>query len=436
MTAKLPPETAPVRHLSADERARFAERLAHELGAAQTLTGPACDVFALHGRAPALVVRPADATGVATTLALAAEAGAAVVPWGGGTRQMLGYPPSRYDLALSLERLAQIVHYDPADLTITVGAGMTHSTLSLALADARQTLPLDVPLPEQATLGGTLATNGVGVRRAFAGGPRDLTLGLRLVDARGESLAFGGRVVKNVSGYDMAKLHIGALGTLGVIVEASFKLTPLPEQEATVIGVCAQPEQALAAAESLGALATRPSAVIALHVAALPSLAQLAPGHGRRILVATRIPGHATAVARGVREAMVEMRRAGVEPLLTLDNDIQQGFWATVTEFLNPATSIEEELSPMRPVTTEVVLRLTTLPGSVVNALAMAELLATEQRLTLTWLADMASGALWLRLRAGESLGEAETRALQIVCAELIARWRHVVTLAYPETLL
>src|SRR5579883_541011 len=188
------------RRLLPHARQAFAERVARELGADQTLMGDACDAFATQGQAPVVMARPADVVGVAAALALAAEAGAAVVPWGGGTRQALGYPPRRYDLALSLARLTQVVHYDPADLTITVGAGMTHDALARTLASARQSLPLDVPLPSRATLGGTLATGYAGLRRAYAGAPRDLTLGLRVIDAHGEALAFGGRVVKNVTG--------------------------------------------------------------------------------------------------------------------------------------------------------------------------------------------------------------------------------------------
>ncbi len=419
------------RRLLPHARQAFAERVARELGAAQTLLGADCDAYATQGQTPVVVARPAGAAGVAAALALAAEAGAAIVPWGGGSRQAMGYPPRRYDLALSLGQLTQIVHYDPADLTITVGVGMTHAALARTLAPARQSLPLDVPLPTRATLGGTLATGFAGLRRAFAGAPRDLTLGVRVSDAQGQSLAFGGRVVKNVTGYDMTKLHIGALGTLGVIVEASFKLAPLPETEETTLAVCESPAMALAAADALAALATRPSAVVAAPVATLPALAQLVPGHERRILLAARFPGVEAAVRRGMREAEQAFQRTGVMPLLTLDQSAQDDFWATANDALSPELVGSDE----------TLLRLTTLPAQGAAALAMAEALAATHRLTLAWIADLASGALWLRLRPqdGAPITNASARqglrAVAQAHAELQRHWGNIMTLACPLAL-
>ena len=418
------------RRLLPHARQAFAERLARELGADQTLTGAACDAFATQGQAPAVVARPADAAGVAAALALAAEAGAAVVPWGGGTRQTLGYPPRRYDLALSLARLTQIVHYDPADLTITVGAGMTHAALTRTLAPARQSLPLDAPQPSRATLGGTLATGYAGLRRAYAGAPRDLTLGVRVVDAQGQALAFGGRVVKNVTGYDMTKLHIGALGTLGVIVEASFKLTPLPEVEETTLGVCESPAVASAAAEALMTLATRPSAVVATPVATLPALAALTPGHERRILLAARFPGVEAAVRRARREAEQALQRTGAQTLLTLERAAQDDFWSTMNEALSPA-QVEAD---------ETLLRLSMLPARCAEALTGAATLAATYGLALAWLADLASGTIWLRLRplndsTGASGNLAGLRAVARAQMELVRQWGRVVTLACPLVL-
>jgi len=429
------------RRLLPHARQAFAERLARELGADQALTGDACGAYATQGQAPVVVARPGDMAGVAAALALAAEAGAAVVPWGGGTRQALGYPPRRYDLALSLARLTQVVHYDPADLTITVGAGMTHAALARTLAPARQSLPLDAPQPSRATLGGTLATGYAGLRRAYAGAPRDLTLGARVIDAQGQALAFGGRVVKNVTGYDMTKLHIGALGTLGVIVEASFKLAPLPEVEETTLGVCESLEVALAAAEALLALATRPSAVVAARVATFPALAPLVPGHARRILLAARFPGVEAAVYRATREAEQALKLAGVTPLLTLERSAQDDFWSTADDAFSPALAQADE----------TLLRLSVLPSRAAEALTGAEALAATHRLALTWLADLASGTIWLRLRpqaqmtgtagaTGDVAAVAATsmaglRAVASMQMTLLRQWGRVVTLACPLAL-
>jgi glycolate oxidase FAD binding subunit len=184
--------------------------------------------YVIDGSTPGLVATPSTADEVASALGLAHAAGAAVVPWGGGTHMSLGMPPARYDLALDLRRLDRLIEYEPADLTLTVEAGMRLSELQRRLAERGQWLPLDPPVSDAATIGGVLAVNASGPARVIHGTVRDLLIGIRVATPEGELVKAGGRVVKNVAGYDLGKLHIGALGTLGVIVQASFKVAPLP----------------------------------------------------------------------------------------------------------------------------------------------------------------------------------------------------------------
>jgi glycolate oxidase FAD binding subunit len=146
----------------------------------------------------------------------------------------LGGALERYDVALDLSKLNAVVEHEPADLTCTVEAGMGLVDLQRALGAHGQWLPLDPGLPEGATIGGILATNTSGPARIRYGGPRDVVIGMTVALANGDLVKSGGRVVKNVAGYDMAKLHIGALGTLGVITQASFKIAPLPLEEVFV----------------------------------------------------------------------------------------------------------------------------------------------------------------------------------------------------------
>lgn len=402
----------------------LAERLARALGADNVLTGAACAPYAVQGRMPGAVARPRDVDGVAAALAVAAELGAAVVSWSGGSRAALGYPPRRYDLALSLEYLRAVLAYDPADLTVTIQAGIPHAALNAILAESDQMLPLDVPLPARATLGGTLATGAAGLRRAYYGSPRDLTLGLRVVDARGTILKTGGRVVKNVTGYDMSKLYIGSLGTLGVIVEASFKLAPRPEAEVTVLGSFARAAEALAVAEPLGNLAVRPSAVAAVQVNAIPELAALAPTHREHALVAVRFPGTASAVKRADEEARAILREAGGRGILSLDDDAQDTFWAALDDFAQTA---------VRTSPTEALLRVSVLPLECASVLEAAQTLAAEHGLALTWLADAAAGTIWLRLRGDAADADSDDTnvesALVAVQESLTHRWRSSVVL-------
>ncbi len=190
-------------------------------------------LYSLFGHLPAQVLLP-------ETIAEAQECvrampGQAMVPWGGGMRQTLGYAPERYDCALSTLRLNSVTEYHPADLTITVQAGMTLADVQAVLAEHHQWLPLEVAVPERQTVGGIIATRADSLLRLSRGSIRDLLLGVTVINSRGEWIKGGGRVVKNVAGYDLPKLYCGALGTLGLIAEATFKIASLSESSATVV---------------------------------------------------------------------------------------------------------------------------------------------------------------------------------------------------------
>ena len=194
------------------------------------------DEYAVDGQMPSLAARPASQADVAAVLKAATEAGAAVMPRGGGTLMALGMPPSRYDVALDLRALDALVEYEPADLTVTVEAGMEMDRLASILRERGQMLPLGTFRDQKTTIGGVLATNlhSPGFRHMY-GAARDLCIGMTVALSSGEIVKSGGRVVKNVAGYDMTKLHIGALGTLGVILQASFKVVPEPAASASGI---------------------------------------------------------------------------------------------------------------------------------------------------------------------------------------------------------
>lgn len=188
-----------------------------------------CKRFAIDGREPREVVFPESIEQVSAVLRDAGERHLAVAPVGHGTFLHLGGLPRRYDLALSVQRLNRIVDYQPADMTVTVEAGITLARLQEVLGEHGQWLPVDPPLPEHATLGGIIAANLSGPARLSQGTVRDFLIGLKAVQADGTVIKGGGRVVKNVAGYDLPKLYCGSFGTLGVIIEATFKLRPRPE---------------------------------------------------------------------------------------------------------------------------------------------------------------------------------------------------------------
>jgi glycolate oxidase FAD binding subunit len=191
--------------------------------------------LAVDGVEPSVAVTPASADEVGAVLADAGRAGVAVIARGGGGHIALGNMPARYDASLSLTGLDRIVEHEPADLTVTVEAGVQLARLQDALAAHGQFLPLEpLAVEDGTTVGGLLATNAQGSLRHAFGTARDWLIGLRVAGADGSVMRSGGRVVKNVAGYDMGKLHLGALGTLGVITEATFKLAPLPKADRTL----------------------------------------------------------------------------------------------------------------------------------------------------------------------------------------------------------
>jgi len=159
----------------------------------------------------------------------AADQRLALYPVGGGTALNYGYPPAAGGVTVSSLKLNQVVEYPVRDMTITVEAGINIDELSKLLAQNRQQLPLDVALSHQATAGGVAATDRSGPRRFGYGSLRDYLIGVAAVDAGGRLFHGGGRVVKNVAGYDVCKMLIGSLGTLGFITQLTFKLKPLAE---------------------------------------------------------------------------------------------------------------------------------------------------------------------------------------------------------------
>ncbi len=226
--------------------------LAHQL---TTLLGAdavrAAEGYAVDGKAPRAVARPAGREGVAELLRWASANGVTVFPVGGGVFGGLGNLPSGVDVALDLTRLNRVTDYQPADLTVTAEAGITLESLRRELVQGDKYVPLEAPLPHRATVGGILATGYSGPMRHSYGLPRDWVIGISVAGTDGVETKAGGRVVKNVTGYDLNKLYTGSLGTLGVIVEATFKLAPVPDSWA---GVTAAFPSMAAAVEACRAL--------------------------------------------------------------------------------------------------------------------------------------------------------------------------------------
>ena len=207
---------------------------AAELQAGPGTVRPATAADAIDEVVPRLIVEPPDAERLAATLGWAAREELRVVVRGGGTKLGWGPPPSAVDLILSTTRLDAVVEHRHGDLTATVQAGAPIGRVNRELGRHGQWIPLDLPWPERATIGGIVATNESGPRRQRHGAPRDLIIGTHLARVDGHLAKAGGIVVKNVAGYDLARLLTGSFGCLAVIVTATFKLAPLASGSRTV----------------------------------------------------------------------------------------------------------------------------------------------------------------------------------------------------------
>ncbi len=190
--------------------------------------------FTVDGLSPDKVVQVSSVAELSSALTEAHGAGDAVIPWGGGTRMHVGNVPEKYTTAIDLTGLSGNITHEAGDLTVVADAGVRIAELSATLANKGQRLPFDVSQPEKATLGGSVSSNAAGQIRSSMGGIRDWVIGMQVVLADGTLAKSGGRVVKNVQGYDLHRLHTGAFGTLGVIVEVALKVVPVPANSSTV----------------------------------------------------------------------------------------------------------------------------------------------------------------------------------------------------------
>jgi glycolate oxidase FAD binding subunit len=301
----------------------------------QTLPGQEINVeeqrrLSVDGLLPSTVMRPDDAADAARDLYACDQVPAAVVVWGGGTQMRLGALPRRYEVAFSTEGMTRLLEYEPADLTCRVEAGMRLSDLQATLRAQGQRLPLDPPRPERATVGGMVAANTNGLTRGRYGTVRDWVIGIAVAYPSGKVARAGGKVVKNVAGYDLMKLHIGALGTLGVVAEVNFKVKARPEAEATLLAHFEAPGPALEVGLKLARQYLAPAAAIVLD---RDSLRECGLTADWRWTLALKLDGYAREVD-AARDLAIRFIREGGG---TVDDlEIPLAFWDAARDWSAP----------------------------------------------------------------------------------------------------
>jgi glycolate oxidase FAD binding subunit len=251
---------------------------------------------AVLGLLPRVAVEPASLDEAAAAMRSFAGDRLAVTFVGGGTDLELGAPPARLDAVLHTRRMARVREHAPSDQIVVVEAGITLAELQRHLAPHRQRLAIDPPAPERATVGGIVAANAFGPRRTRYGSARDLVIGITIVRADGAVAHGGGKVVKNVAGFDLPRLFCGSLGTLGLVAEVVLRLHPLPEASATIVFDRLGPRDVAETPAVLRDLGVDPTAVAAL-------------AEGGAFTLAVRFEGFAPGVAEQVERALARARQ-------------------------------------------------------------------------------------------------------------------------------
>ncbi len=383
---------------------RFAAAVEGIVGAAHMHAGERTAAYAFGDVAPMLVAAPGSAAEVAALVRAADDAGAAIVPWGGGTQQHLGAPPRRYDLAVRLTRLNRVLAYSPDDLAISVEAGVTLADLRGVLAAEGQIFPVEAPLPERVTVGGMHATHISGPRRLGYGTMRDFVIGLEVAYPDGTLGSAGGMVVKNVTGYDMMKLHLGALGTLGVITRLNFKTLPRPAAERTFVVQFSSPLPSFALAADLLNSPLMPTALEQFSPGAATAVRAPLDGY----LLCVRGEGSEQTIVRQERDLREMAMHHGATEVATLAGDDHARFWSSAADWNATA-----ELTPHMAVLKLSTL-LTDLPAAILDVMTVGE----QHGLQITARASAGNGVAFLRV-AGDAAGV----GLRATLDDLHHRW-------------
>jgi glycolate oxidase FAD binding subunit len=289
----------------------------------------------LDGLTPSSTENPQSLDELSAALAAIHSAGKSAVPWGGGNRMSVGNTPSSYDVALDLTGFTGEIEHAVGDMTVAANAGVTIGALNTLLAKEGQRLPFEVRNPATATVGGSVASNAPGRRQSSTGGIRDWVIGMQIVLADGTVTKSGGRVVKNVQGYEMHRLHTGAFGTLGVISQAAFKLLPLPPEQQTVIAWFDNNESAQEVGMGFVNGLFVPEAISLLSgplaAATVESAGEAGPNSDTWALL-IRLGGGVRSIERQVNEVVGAVGSAGATGYAVLSETAAKATWAIIDD--------------------------------------------------------------------------------------------------------
>jgi glycolate oxidase FAD binding subunit len=360
--------------------------------------------YPVDGLAPEYAVRPRSVEELQEVVRATNAEGKAIIPWGGGSQMGFGNVPSAYHVAVDLTGLNEVLRYEPDDMTMSVQTGCRLLELNTLLSENRQVLPVDAPDPSRASIGGMIAVGASGPRRFGYGPLRDLIIGMTVLSPDGTPAKAGGQVVKNVTGYDMMRLHHGALGSLGIILSVNLKVIPKPQSERTVLAHY----RTLDAADRAARIVVQSQlGVTALAVVNSRASAEIGVGTDSIWTVAARCEAPPSAVVRQAERVVDFIAQDAVETRIETETQKSQNLWVNICQALD-----------QRAESDDIAVRFGC-PASRLNSLteAIFQLLgefAEDVRVTL----DFGSGLAYLRI-GRERLPEPDVTRLCETMADL-----------------
>ena len=289
--------------------------------------------FAVDGKIPKVVVTPGAIDEVSKVVAYANAERLVIIPRGNGTKMGIGGIPKRADIVLCTGRLNRITDRDCENLTLSVESGVTLHEVQRDLEGRGYFLPLDPPFTDKATLGGIVAANSSGPRRLLYGTARDLITGIKAVFPNGDIVVSGGKTAKNVSGYDMVKLLIGSLGTLGIICEITFNLLPLPEKKSTVLIPFPSLDDAYDFVYDVIGSQLLPASLNLLNTTAAEKIKHRVPTQNGKYLIAIGLEGFTETVERQVSDMGERGRKHGGLAVVDVGSEQHEDFWNAIRDF-------------------------------------------------------------------------------------------------------
>jgi glycolate oxidase FAD binding subunit len=402
----------------------MSSRLSGIAGSAGVITDPGeLAAYQIGDKIPQAAVRPRTGEEVAELVKFAAAEKLAIVATGARTKLGMGMPPRRYELALDMTQLDRVIAYEPGDLTLGVEAGVPLEKLAAVLAEHRQFLPLPVPFMFRTTIGGTIASGVDTPLRQSYGTARDYLLGTEFVTGEGLLARSGGRVVKNVTGYDIHKLMIGALGTLGVITKINFRTFPLPGATRAFVALFKNAEQTLDLRHRVG---RSPLTPLTLEILS-PGAAELLSGDVAARIEPIPIPasllskthwallagfaGNPQVLERYERDLSQMAEQSGATNTAVLAEDRIAGAFGRVREFIPIALASSGATT---------IVKMTVLPAQMKEVLASAAQAAETNSLPWAALAR-GLGVMYFALLAGDAEPDVRRRVTQATDQILLA---------------